>query len=88
LAECGIPARVLADQAKEDGNAKDGKEIDPSSLQSPSDSDATCRSKANKGYTGYAGNIVETFDENGNSLITGATTGKTPVATRNSAKTP
>jgi hypothetical protein len=71
LPEYGIPARVLGDQANEDGKAKEGKEIDPSSLQNPSDPDATYRSKANKGYTGYAGNIVETFDENGNSLITG-----------------
>ena len=66
--------RVLAEQSKSDesGNlvAKDKKEITSSSLQNPSDPDATYRHKAGKDHKGYVGNIVETVGENGDSLIT------------------
>ncbi|MFI3177727.1 MAG: hypothetical protein R3Y67_09615 [Eubacteriales bacterium] len=50
--------------------AKDKKEITSSSLQNPSDPDATYRHKAGKDHKGYAGNIIETVGENGDSLIT------------------
>lgn len=42
-----------------------------SSLQNPSDPDATYRYKAGRDHKGYVGNIVETVGENGDSLITG-----------------
>lgn len=67
--------RVLAEQSRIDeaGNpvAKDRKEITSSSLQNPSDPDATFRHKAGKDHKGYVGNIVETVGEKGDSLITG-----------------
>lgn len=67
--------RVLAEQSRieEAGNpvAKDRKEITSSSLQNPSDPDATFRHKAGKDHKGYVGNIVETVGEKGDSLITG-----------------
>ena len=54
--------RVLAEQSRIDeaGNpvAKDRKEITSSSLQNPSDPDATFRHKAGKDHKGYVGNIV------------------------------
>lgn len=66
--------RVLAEQSKvnEAGKfvAKDKKEITSSSLQNPSDPDATYRHKAGKDHKGYVGNIIETVGENGDSLIT------------------
>jgi len=40
----------------------EGNEIKPSSLQNPSDPDATYRNKARKSYTGYVANIVEVRD--------------------------
>ncbi|MGN0247243.1 MAG: transposase [Lachnospiraceae bacterium] len=66
--------RVLKEQSSidESGNpaAKDKEEISSSSLQNPSDPDATYRKKAGKDHKGYVGNIVETVGENGDSLIT------------------
>ena len=66
--------RVLAEQSRSDESgcpvAKDKKEITSSSLQNPSDPDATYRYKAGKDHKGYVGNIVETVGENGDSLIT------------------
>ena len=44
------------------------KEISSTSLQNPSDPDATYRKKAGKGYKGYTTNFCEIFDE-GKSLI-------------------
>ncbi len=65
--------RVLDEQTRfdDDGNvaAKDKTEVTADSLQNPSDPDATYRSKAGKSHKGYVGNIVETVDENGNSVI-------------------
>lgn len=67
--------RVLSEQSSKDesGNtiAKNKKEISSSSLQNPSDPDATYRRKAGKSHKGYVGNIIETVGEDGNSLITG-----------------
>ena len=45
--------------------------IRSTSLQNPSDPDATYRKKAGKDNKGYVGNIEETIGENGKSLITG-----------------
>lgn len=65
--------RVLDEQTNtdEDGNvtAKDKSEIKSTSLQNPSDPDATYRSKAGKDNKGYVGNIVEKIGEEGDSLI-------------------
>ena len=66
--------RVLNEQTTMDegGNrtSKESKDISPSSLQNPSDPDATFRTKAGKAHKGYVGNFVETVGENGDSLIT------------------
>ena len=74
LPEYALVVRLLEDQCiiDEAGNrvAKDNREIAPNSLQNPSDPEATYRKKAGNHHTGYVGNIVETFDENGNSVIT------------------
>ena len=43
--------------------AKSGKEISPSSMQSPVDTDATFRRKAGQNHIGYVGNVVETLGE-------------------------
>jgi len=73
LPEYQLLCRVLLEQTETDpkGNVipKDKKSITPSSLQNPSDPDATYRSKAGKANKGYVGNLVETVDENG-SIIT------------------
>ncbi|MDF1618798.1 transposase [Petrocella sp. FN5] len=69
LPEYQLLQRVLMEQAEKnsEGNVvlKDKKQISPSSLQNPSDPDATFRSKAGKDNKGYVGNLVETFDKNG-----------------------
>lgn|SRR5574344_71089 len=74
FSEYQLLIRVLTEQSDTDesGNyiPKKKKEITPSSLQNPSDPDATYRSKAGKDNKGYVGNIVETVGENGDSLIT------------------
>jgi hypothetical protein len=57
--------RMLGDQTS-GGQLKPSKEIDPSSLQNPSDEDATYRRKAGKAHKGYVGNVVEDCGENGN----------------------
>lgn len=46
-----------------------GDGMDASSLQNPSDPDATYRIKAGKEHRGYFANITENVDENG-SLVT------------------
>ena len=43
--------------------AKRNTDILPSSLQNPSDPDATYRKKAGEKHVGFVGNFVETFDE-------------------------
>jgi hypothetical protein len=64
---------MLNDQSIEDETgkpiAKSNHDISPSSLQNPSDPDATYRKKAEKHHTGYVANVVETFDETGASVI-------------------
>ena len=66
--------RVLNEQTDVDESgrrtAKAKREISPSSLQNPSDPDATYREKAGEGHKGYVGNIVETIGKEGDSLIT------------------
>ncbi len=73
--EYQLLVRVLLEQSSKDesGNtvAKAKNEISSSSLQNPSDPDATYRRKAGKNHKGYVGNIIETVGEDGNSLITG-----------------
>jgi len=67
--EYRLLVRMLSDQTEEkDGETvlKAGKDISTTSLQNPSDEDATFRTKAGKDHQGYVGNIVETCDENGN----------------------
>ena len=69
LPEYQLLRRVLLEQTEKDAKGtvvpKDKNKITPSSLQNPSDPDATYRSKAGKGNKGYVGNLVETVDENG-----------------------
>lgn len=66
--------RVLDEQTQidEKGNIrpKDKADISSSSLQNPSDPDATFRRKAGKSNKGYVGNLIETVGEEGDSLIT------------------
>lgn len=62
--------RLINEQTKEDGTAKDRKELKAEYLQNPNDPDATYRKKAGKKYKGYVGNIVESIGENGASQIT------------------
>lgn len=66
--------RVLNEQTDTDeqGNVRpiNKSDISSSSLQNPSDPDATFRRKAGKDHKGYVGNLVETVGEDGNSLIT------------------
>ncbi len=75
FSEYQLLLRVLEEQSSkaEDGTVrpKEKGEISASSLQNPSDPDAAYRSKAGKPHKGYAGNLVETVGENGDSLITG-----------------
>ena len=72
--EYELLCRVIEDQTETDENgkrvAKDKRKISPTSLQNPSDPDATFRRKAGKDYTGYVGNVVETVCENGLGVIT------------------
>lgn len=73
LQEYQLLRRVLKEQTETTTEGKliptDKKNILPSSLQNPSDPDATYRSKAGKDNKGYVGNLVETIDEKG-SIIT------------------
>ena len=74
LPEYALAARLLEDQSyvDENGNrkARDNRDIAPTSLQNPSDPDATYRRKKEEHHTGYVANVVETFDGKGNSVIT------------------
>ena len=61
-----ILSRMLGEQTQlRDGNLelKPAKEINPESLQNPTDPDATYRRKANKDYIGYVANVAENFDD-------------------------
>jgi hypothetical protein len=62
LQEFKLLERMLTDQTK-DGVLKKGKEISPTSLQNPSDPDATYRKKAGKNNTGFVGNLLEVCGE-------------------------
>ena len=67
--EYRLLVRMLSEQTEEkDGETvlKKGQDISTTSIQNPSDEDATFRNKAGKDHKGYVGNIVETCDENGN----------------------
>lgn len=70
FSEYMLLVRVLTEQTNEDKAPKANNEISSTSLQNPSDPDATYRTKAGKSHKGYVGNIVETVGENGDSLIT------------------
>ena len=64
--------RMFNDQTKiidDKVTIKDNNEILSTSLQNPTDPDATYRNKSGKNHTGYTGNIVETIDE-GKAIIT------------------
>jgi hypothetical protein len=73
LPEYLLAKRMLEDQSIEDefGNRvmKSNQAIKPTSLQNPSDPDATYRKKADEHHTGYVANVVETFDGEGTSVI-------------------
>jgi hypothetical protein len=56
--------RLLSDQTH-NGVLKPNKEINPNSLQNPSDEDATFRRKGNKTYQGFVANVVEDCGDNG-----------------------
>ena len=62
--------RVINEQVKEDGTPKEKKDIRSTSLQNPSDPDATYRNKAGKDHKGYVGNLVESIGEYGAGIIT------------------
>ena len=71
--EYQLLVRVAGEQGKreEDGKLvpRENREITTSSLQNPSDPDATYRKKAGKDYKGYVANLVEEVGENGDGLI-------------------
>lgn len=68
--------RCIDEQGRQDrdGNPmpRKNRDIAGTSLQSPRDPDASARTKAGKTHVGFVGNVTETYDGNGNSLITGA----------------
>ena len=72
--EYELLSRVIDDQTEMDEHGKrvvrDKREISTTSLQNPSDPDATFHRKAGKDYTGYVGNVVETVYENGLGVVT------------------
>ena len=56
--------RLIKEQVSFDDNepkAKSGKEVSPSSMQNPTDDEATFRRKAGKEHIGYVGNVVESL---------------------------
>lgn len=62
--------RAIREQTKKDDSGRNiprgkGEGMDSSSLQNPSDPDATFRMKAGKAHRGYAANITEAVDDNG-----------------------
>ena len=66
--------RAILEQTKKDDDGRHipkgkGDGMDSSSLQNPSDPDATYRMKAGEAHRGYSANITETVDKNG-SLVT------------------
>jgi hypothetical protein len=73
IPEYSLAVRMLGDQSVigDDGKriAKNSHDIKPDSMQNPSDPDATYRKKAGKGHKGYTANIVQTFNEKGDAVI-------------------
>jgi hypothetical protein len=64
--------RMIDDQSKVvcgERIAKDGSEILPTSMQNPSDEDATYRKKGKVGSVGYSLNLEEACSENGNLVM-------------------
>ena len=74
LPEYSLAVRMLDDQSVigDDGKriAKNSHDIEPDSMQNPSDPEATYRKKGGKGHKGYVANIVQTYDEKGAAVIT------------------
>ena len=68
LSEYHLLQRMIGDQTT-DSKLKDKEDIEPDSLQNPNDPDATCRYKANKHYRGYSGNVVQSYNDDGASII-------------------
>lgn len=68
--------RCVEEQSSQSENGdlipKPNKDISGSSLQSPKDPEATVRTKAGKTHVGSVANVAETYDDDGNSLITDA----------------
>jgi hypothetical protein len=62
--------RMVEDQSKPGGCGarvlKEGKEISPTSMQSPYDEDATYRKKTGKSNTGYTLNVIESCGDGAN----------------------
>jgi len=56
--------RLLAEQTDHDQTPRANKDIPASSLQNPSEPEATYRQKGNKSYIGYVLNLVEARDNN------------------------
>lgn len=66
--------RAIQEQTRKDDNGKNiprekGDGMTSSSLQNPSDPDATYRMKAGRSHRGYVANLTEAVDENG-SIVT------------------
>ena len=64
--------RMIEDQSKMvcgERVAKDGREILPTSMQNPSDEDATYRKKGGVGHVGYSLNLEETCSGTGNLVM-------------------
>ena len=60
--------RMLKEQTVQNSDGIEiieSKKIKPESMQNPTDSDATYRTKAGKKHIGYVGNVVESFNEDG-----------------------
>ena len=58
--------RLIDEQITFDNDAPEvipGKDVSPSSMQNPTDPDATFRRKAGVDHTGYVGNVVESLGE-------------------------
>lgn len=68
--------RCILDQSNVDAEGritpKENRDIEGGSLQSPKDPNATARTKNRRTYVGRVGNVTETYDRNGNGLITDA----------------
>ena len=68
LAEYRLLQRLIGDQTEND-ELKDKLDIEPDSLQNPNDPDATYRYKAGEQHHGYVGNVVQSYNDEGASII-------------------